>query len=144
MNTVILVVECILEYQGRYLVIERPQGVHAGGLLAFPGGKVEESDFEVNTSALEKALKREVFEEVGIRLNTQPSYVMDHFFLDAKGRPVLDMIFYHRFTEGLPEIIPSQREVASYSWMTYDALKTSPLCPSWVLLYLDQAKYLYP
>ncbi len=41
MTKFIAVVECAIEYQGKFMIIERPQGGHAEGLLSFPGGKVE-------------------------------------------------------------------------------------------------------
>lgn len=45
-------VECALEHDGKYLFIQRPAGVHAAGLLAFPGGKVEYTDGDGNTNIL--------------------------------------------------------------------------------------------
>jgi hypothetical protein len=39
-KTYLKVVECAIEHDSKFLVIKRPQGVHAGGMLAFPGGKL--------------------------------------------------------------------------------------------------------
>ena len=36
------IVEVAIEHDEKFLIIKRPEGKHAGGLLAFPGGKVEE------------------------------------------------------------------------------------------------------
>ncbi len=53
----------IVDEQQRIFLAKRPQDVHQGGKWEFPGGKLElgESSFE--------ALKRELFEELGIEAN---------------------------------------------------------------------------
>lgn len=68
MKGFIVATECAIEYQNKFLIIKRPQGVHAEGLLAFPGGKFELSDRESAGDVVKQAIKREVFEEVGLRL----------------------------------------------------------------------------
>jgi len=44
MKHYLLIVECAIECNGKFLIIQRPEGKHAGGLLAFAGGKVDEQD----------------------------------------------------------------------------------------------------
>ncbi|MGN6670354.1 MAG: NUDIX hydrolase [Candidatus Nucleicultricaceae bacterium] len=144
MKNIVLVVECILEWQEKFLVIERPQGVHAGGMLAFPGGKVEDVDAQTNTHVLETAVKREILEEVGLSLHQTPQYVMNSFFKDSRGNTILDVIFYARLEGSQPSILASPREVASFHWMTTEDLKAAPHCPSWVLTYLEAAKKFHP
>lgn len=142
MKNCTIVVECILHHNNRFLLIERPQGVHAGGLLAFPGGKVEEADTKDGQDILETALAREIFEEVGIRFESAPHYVMNSYFMDSKNNAVLDVIFYASF-KTLPTIIPSAREVASHSWLLEEELRMAKNCPPWVLHYLERARALY-
>jgi 8-oxo-dGTP pyrophosphatase MutT (NUDIX family) len=65
MQRFVVVVECAIKLDDRYLLIKRPAGVHAAGLLAFPGGKVEYQDGirDINShNILLHAVKREVFE----------------------------------------------------------------------------------
>lgn len=59
MTNYLVLVECAIEYQGKFLIIKRPENVHAGGLLSFPGGKVEEYDaIDDGSCVLENAVKR--------------------------------------------------------------------------------------
>ena len=47
---------------GRVLIARRPDHVHQGGLLEFPGGKVEPGE------TVQAALVREIAEETGLRV----------------------------------------------------------------------------
>jgi len=50
--------------EGRYLIAKRKSGVHLAGFWEFPGGKREPGE------TLEECLKRELFEELSIRVGT--------------------------------------------------------------------------
>ncbi len=54
----ITVVAAVIEEDGRFLVTERPEGVHLAGLWEFPGGKVGPSETHAD------ALRREIREEL--------------------------------------------------------------------------------
>ncbi|MDX1553337.1 MAG: (deoxy)nucleoside triphosphate pyrophosphohydrolase, partial [Marinobacter sp.] len=47
---------------GKVLIARRPDHVHQGGLLEFPGGKVEAGE------SVQQALVREIREETGLRI----------------------------------------------------------------------------
>lgn len=53
-------VGAVIDAQGRVLIAFRPERVHQGGLWEFPGGKVDSGE------TLEQALRRELWEELGI------------------------------------------------------------------------------
>ncbi len=53
----------VIERSGRVLIARRPDHAHQGGLLEFPGGKVEPGE------TVQQALVREIHEETGLRLS---------------------------------------------------------------------------
>lgn len=53
----------IKNQEQKYLITKRPHTSHQGGLWEFPGGKLEPGE------SVQEALKREIFEEVGIDIN---------------------------------------------------------------------------
>lgn len=68
----------------KWLFIERStKESHAGGMIALVGGKVDlEGD---SVDILERTIKREVFEEVGIEINESMHYVQSTSFVTDKG-----------------------------------------------------------
>ncbi len=131
-KNVVNAVECAIEFDGKFLVIQRPTGVHAGGLLAFVGGKVEESDAAYKEDILKKAIKREVFEEVGITLECDLAYVTTSYFLeDNKNIPHLDVLFHAKLSTK-PTVVASPREVPAYFWMTKEEIYHNPNSPDWL------------
>jgi 8-oxo-dGTP diphosphatase len=63
--------------EGRYLIARRNPGVHLAGLWEFPGGKRESGE------TLETCLRRELFEELGIRIDVPiPFQVVRHEYAE--------------------------------------------------------------
>ena len=59
------------------LIAKRPQHLHQGGLWEFPGGKVAAGE------TVDQALKRELFEELGITVTqSQPLMQVEHNYSD--------------------------------------------------------------
>jgi len=137
MKQYLLVVECAIEYQGKFLIIKRPAGLHAGGFLAFPGGKVEEIDEKNEYDMLRLAAKREVFEEVGLTLKDHLEYVVSNYFVDNFGRHVIDTVFYCKIEKTQVEVKASNHEVAEYYWMTRDEIDQAEHCSPWMKKYFE-------
>lgn len=72
------VVAAVIEDKNhQVLIAKRPKHAHQGGLWEFPGGKVETNE------SPEQALKRELFEELGIRVQAyEPLIQISHDYPD--------------------------------------------------------------
>jgi 8-oxo-dGTP diphosphatase len=89
-----VVTAAVVEQSGRFLVTERPAGVHLAGYWEFPGGKCEEG--EALTTCLARELKEElaVDASIGAELMSVTHGYEDrrvelHFFAcELKGTPV--------------------------------------------------------
>lgn len=75
---VVLVNRCIIENEGKLLLIKRASDdSYNPGLWEFPGGKLDEGQ------DLTSALKREVLEETGLRVEpTSPLVYADSFIIE--------------------------------------------------------------
>jgi len=123
MKQYLVVVECALGRDGKFLIIKRPVGKHAVGLLSFPGGTVEEQDEVNNYDVLRSAVKREILEELGLNLEDSIDYVTTGYFTDSAGMQVIDSVFYCKLDKTVPEVVASRREVPEYFWMSKDEIK---------------------
>jgi 8-oxo-dGTP diphosphatase len=65
---VIEVAAGLIRHDGRYLIARRKPGVHLAGFWEFPGGKREAGE------SLVECLQRELFEELGIRVDLPIPY----------------------------------------------------------------------
>jgi 8-oxo-dGTP diphosphatase len=104
-------VEGAIFRDNKWLIIERSKKEeHAGGLLSLVGGKVE---LEGNSSdILERTLKREINEEVDVKVKEQLKYVHSTSFVADSGENVVDIVFLCEYESG-KEIAKSPDEVES-------------------------------
>jgi len=141
----LVVVECAIEYNGKFLIIRRPEGVHAGGLLAFPGGNVDYHDGQnqedlIANDILARAAKREVLEEVGLDLIDPIKFVRSSYFNDKYGKHVIDAIYYCKIEKTPLTIKASAREVPEYFWMTPQEIEAHEKSPPWLKHYIMDIK----
>jgi 8-oxo-dGTP diphosphatase len=140
MSNFLVVVECAIKHNDKYLIIIRPNGVHAGGLPSLPGGKVDYADGEHNNDILTTAVKREVYEELGLELIDPVKFVTSSFFIDSVTQnKVLDAIFICELKNTIINITPSPREVPEYHWLSIDEIAKHPKAQPWLLQYLEAA-----
>ena len=79
--TAVHVAVAVIRRDEQVLVARRPDHLHQGGLLEFPGGKVEPGE------SVKRALVREIAEETGLRLDPealQPLIVIRHDYGDKQ------------------------------------------------------------
>ncbi len=135
MDRFLVVVECAIEHNNKFLIIKRPLGVHAAGFLAFPGGKVEYKDGGGNILA--EAIKREVFEEVGLELVDPIRFVTSAYFKDSFQEHVLDVIFHCKLEKTKVEVKPALHEVPEHYWLTRGEILVHKDSPPWLKNYLS-------
>lgn len=111
-------VAVIQREDGRILMAERPLGKESAGFWEFPGGK-----FELGERA-EQAVTRELYEELGIRLNVvYPWICYKHRYSDK----IVKLHVYRVFSwEGSP----SGREGQRISWENPSSVTVMPLLPA--------------
>lgn len=120
-------VECAIWKKDEWLIIERSKKEeHAGGLLSLVGGKV---DIEGNTTdILERTVKREILEEVGVKVKDKLDYVHSTSFVTDNGENVVDIVFLAEFNSG--EAFPkSPDEVEHVLWLTSDEILSHSKAP---------------
>ncbi|RBP33700.1 8-oxo-dGTPase [Marinobacter pelagius] len=103
----------VIVRDGRVLIARRPDHVHQGGLLEFPGGKVEPGE------TVQQALVREIAEETGLSLSEsslEPVIGIRHDYGDK--RVFLDV---WRTSEASGE--PEGREGQPVDWLEPDQLR---------------------
>jgi len=136
MANYVVVVEGAIECDNKFLIIQRPAGVHAGGLLSFAGGKVEAQDEKYDRDILRSALKREIFEELGLRLEGELKYITSSYFLETDGTCVIDNIFHYKY-DSLPVVTASEREVPWFGWMSPEQIHNASNSPDWLKNYIS-------
>ena len=135
----VLNVEGAIYKEGKWLIIERSsKEEHAGGLLSLVGGTVENEGF--SKDLLERTLKRELFEEVGITIKEEVTYVRNTSFVLPDGREVLDLVFYCEIASGEP-FAKSPDEVAAVYWMTEEEIIAHPYAPLWLRESIEEAEH---
>lgn len=131
-------VEAAILKDDRYLMIIRgEQDSHAPGVLAMPGGKVENAGNAEDI--LEETLRREIDEEVGIEVQPDMVYVESKAFTADDGDPVVDVVFLCRYKSGTPTI-GDPGEVAAIHWMTAKEIDKHPKTPPWTRQSIELAE----
>lgn len=136
MKHYVIIVECVIECDGKFLIIRRPEGKHAGGLLSFAGGKVDEQDETHNFDMLRAAVKREISEELGLELVGKIDYITSEYFVDSSGICLINNLFHYKYDD-IPNVIPCEREVPWYGWMTKKEIHAADNSPIWLKTLID-------
>lgn len=104
----------------RWLFIKRSmKEEHAGGQLSLVGGTVDHEGF--SSDILERTLRRELFEEVGIEVKEEIQYVRNTSFVTDSGTQVVDIVFLCEIEKGDP-YPKSLDEVDEVLWLTTEEI----------------------
>lgn len=90
MKSVDVAVGVVLDDAGQVLLARRPDALHQGGKLEFPGGKIEPGE------SLAHAMQREFLEEVNLELHVPndlaPWQVIEHDYGDKQVRLMIALV----------------------------------------------------
>ncbi|AFK18274.1 NUDIX domain-containing protein [Haloferax mediterranei ATCC 33500] len=121
-------VEGAVARDGKYLLIERaPEEEHAAGVLAFPGGKVEQSPG--HTAPIEATARRELNEEVGIEVGAV-EYVLSRTF-EAVGTQCINVVTLCEY-EGGEAHARAPEEVAAAHWLSPEEIRDHDDAPEYL------------
>jgi len=131
-------VEGAIRKDDKWIIVERSKKEeHAGGSLSLVGGKV---DIEGNSpNILEKTLKREIFEEIGIRIKDNLKYIHSTSFVTDKGENVVDIIFLCEYESG--DFFAKQpEEVEKVFLLATEEILNNPQAPIFLKEYIKCAE----
>ncbi|NDR57482.1 8-oxo-dGTP diphosphatase MutT [Aliiruegeria sabulilitoris] len=117
MKTVLVSAVALVDFDGRVLLAQRPEGKSMAGLWEFPGGKIEAGETP------EACLIRELHEELGIDTWSSclaPLTFASHAYADFH---LLMPLFICRKWQGTPV----SREGQALKWVTGDKLRDYPM-----------------
>lgn len=129
-------VEGAVVRDGEYLLVERAADeAHAGGLLAFPGGKVEPPPD--GDASFEATVRRELAEEVGVEVGTV-EYVHSRTFATDGGTSCVNVVTLCEDEggecedEGGGAHARAPNEVAAVHWLSPDEVRDHPDAPGFL------------
>lgn len=107
----------IIQKGKKYLLARRSSNdPQAGGEWSIPSGKVE---IEESVGIIEKTLKREIMEEVGIRIQNDIVLLGNGSFTRVSGHNVIALTFLCKWKSGIARPLEDQEEI---KWMTLEEI----------------------
>ena len=115
---------------GEFLVQRRSsKELHAGGTIAYPGGKIEvEGNSE--EGLLERNVIKEVKEETGVDIE-DPKYFLNNSFLRSDGNTVVSIVFLAKYKSGEAKVVDPD-EADEVMWMEFQDMKEEESTVYWV------------
>jgi len=125
----------IIVKDDKYLIVRRsPEKKIFPGKWTVPGGGLEVDDY-INTPkttsehwyfGIEKSLKREIEEEVGLTDLGRMKYLLDIVYIRSDGTPSIILSFYCDYISGEVKL---NEESSEYKWVTLEEARQYDLIP---------------
>jgi 8-oxo-dGTP diphosphatase len=116
----IVLVNGWIENGGKFLLSQRAlTELQRPGAWSLPGGKVEGGSEE--TDILQKTLRKEIEEEVGVAVADEMRFICDYSFIRVDGAHVVGLTFLCKYESG--EARPLE-DTASVKWLSLEELKS--------------------
>jgi len=124
----------------KWLIIKRSEKEeYAPGTLALVGGKLELPEEDGFEDIAEETLRREIEEEVGIKVEERMDYLESKVFFTDDGQPVFDLVFLCRHKSG--EAYPRDlEEVEEVFWQTAKCILENSRAPEYLKRSLSKAE----
>jgi 8-oxo-dGTP diphosphatase len=116
----LVVVICILKKREQFLICSRPKGKEFAGWYEFPGGKVEKNEYLV------ESLKRELLEELSIKLNTKNMIFLQSYEIKRQNKKILLNFFITNKWSGRIKNLENQR----IKWVDLKKIRESKILKS--------------
>lgn len=110
-------------------------------MLSLVGGKVE-SDGQ-SADILERTIKREILEEIGVKIKDRLHYVHSSIFVSDVGDSVLNIVFLCEYHSGSASPL-SQDEVEEVFWLTTAEILNHPMAPIYLKESINLAEKVIP
>ena len=115
-----VVVICILKKREQFLICSRPKGKEFAGWYEFPGGKVEKNEYLI------ESLKRELLEELSIKLNTKNMIFLQSYEIKRQNKKILLNFFITNKWSGRIKNLENQR----IKWVDLKKIRESKILKS--------------
>lgn len=117
----------IVQKGKKFLIAKRSSDdPQAGGMWSHPGGKVELVEGE---GIIEKELKKEILEEVGLEIEDDIAYLGSEGFYRVSGHHVVGLTFLCNWKKGVAKPLEDHEEV---KWLTLNELKKMKELPNYM------------
>lgn len=115
----IVAVKAWIERGNKFLIAKRgPNELHKPNTWSLPGGKVENEVEEPNI--LQKTLKKEIKEEVGVEVTDNIELIYNNSFIRADGAHVVMLTFLCHYRSGEAKPLEDTTEI---KWFTIEELR---------------------
>ncbi len=119
-NLHIVLVQAWIYKHGKFLMSQRSLlDKQAPGMWSIPGGKV---DLDLGPNVVENTLKKEILEEVNLRIQGNLKYLGSQSFIRSSGHHVVSLTFIAMYKSGKAKPLEDQEAV---KWMTVEEIEAT-------------------